>query len=174
MSIRMLPAILSAAAVLTFAACGGDETAATTEPAAPPPPTVTETVVETESETVTQTEPAETEAETEGETATETATESETVTETEESPDLEAVVIRVQGGEARGEPKTITVKQGDRVRIRVTVDEPQDIHIHGYELEEAAAPGRPAVFAFRADLEGIFDIETHLTDAHIGKLVVEP
>jgi FtsP/CotA-like multicopper oxidase with cupredoxin domain len=168
MSTRALSAILATAAALGLAACGGDETVDSAEPATTPLATVTETVAETQSDTVTETEPADTEAETDSETEAET----ETVTET--NPELEVVVIRVEGGEAKGGANTITVKQGDRVRIRVVVDEPQEIHLHGYEIEQEAAPARPALFAFKADLEGIFDLETHLTDAKIGKLVVEP
>jgi FtsP/CotA-like multicopper oxidase with cupredoxin domain len=173
-----LPAILAISIVLALAACGGADTA-TGEPAAPPPPpppAVTETESQTTSETTTEaepppateTEPAQTETEP-AETQTEPAE-----TETVEAEDDKPVVIRVEGGEPKGGAKTITVKQGEQVRIRVVVDEPQEIHIHGYELEREATPDDPAEFEFTAELEGIFDIETHLTDAKIGTLVVEP
>jgi FtsP/CotA-like multicopper oxidase with cupredoxin domain len=75
--------------------------------------------------------------------------------------------------------ESIEVKKGDPVRIVVRSDVADDIHIHGYDLERAAAPGKPARFAFPADLEGIFEIESHEAehagkDALIARLVVEP
>ena len=61
----------------------------------------------------------------------------------------------------------------------VSADAPDDIHLHGYDIEKQVAPGQPARFRFRADVEGIFEIESHVAedagkDPLIGKLTVEP
>jgi hypothetical protein len=166
MTARTLSAILATGIVLALAACGGDDTAA---PAAPPspPPSAPPATTEAPPEPTTESSPPVTEPETSAET-----TETDAGTETE--AEAEPVVIQVEGGEPVGGEETITVKQGDTVRIRVEVDEPQEIHLHGYELEQEATPEEPAVFEFTAEIEGIFDLETHLTDAKLAKLVVEP
>jgi FtsP/CotA-like multicopper oxidase with cupredoxin domain len=94
-----------------------------------------------------------------------------------EQPQVERVEIA--GNEVRGGPPTITVKKGDAVRIVVAVDKPNTIHLHGYDIEKQATPSRPARFAFTADLEGVFEIESHTfedtgLEPSVAKLVVEP
>ena len=87
--------------------------------------------------------------------------------------------IALTGHQVKGGPPTIRVKKGDDVRIVVTADRQNTVHLHGYDIEKQAAPGKPARFAFKADQEGVFEIESH-TFEHagfepaIGKLVVEP
>jgi len=83
--------------------------------------------------------------------------------------------IRVRGGQPVGGVRTITVENGDRVRIRVSsTDTADEIHLHGYDTYADVAPGRSARFSFTANLEGIFEIELHGSGTQIGKLVVEP
>jgi len=77
------------------------------------------------------------------------------------------------------EVKDIDVSKGDRVRLVFKSNVPDSIHIHGYDLEQPAAPGEPARFSFPATIEGIFEIESHEAehqgkDALIARLVVEP
>lgn len=57
--------------------------------------------------------------------------------------------------------KTIRVTEGDDVRIDWTSDEAVDLHLHGYDIEAGAAPGRPASMAFRAHTAGRFPVTAH-------------
>jgi FtsP/CotA-like multicopper oxidase with cupredoxin domain len=83
--------------------------------------------------------------------------------------------IRIRDAKPVGGVQTVAVKQGDRVRIRVTSPDTSDeIHLHGYDKYADVAPGRAARFSFEANAEGIFEIELHGTGTQIGKLVVEP
>lgn len=83
--------------------------------------------------------------------------------------------VRVQGGQPVGGVKTISVKKGDDVRIRVTADAPEEVHLHGYDVEKPVGPGRPAVFTIDdANLEGIFEIELHGSAVQIANLRVNP
>jgi FtsP/CotA-like multicopper oxidase with cupredoxin domain len=119
-----------------------------------------------------QTAPADTRTETDGR-------EARTETQPRERPRPEIARIRLRGGTAVGGPKRVRATTGDTVRIVVNADAPDEIHLHGYDLYENAAPGRPARFVFRADIEGVFEIESHVAedagrDPLIGRLVVEP
>lgn len=88
--------------------------------------------------------------------------------------------ITLKGGVPTGGTKSISVKKGDIVRLQVLTDEKIDrLHLHGYDIDEKAAKGRPANFRFRADMEGVFEIESHTAEdagreEMIGRLVVEP
>jgi FtsP/CotA-like multicopper oxidase with cupredoxin domain len=117
-------------------------------------------------------------------TETETGTDTGTETQAEEEPpppppEPEVTRIRLQGGAPAGGPKDIQVEQGDTVRIVVTADAPDDIHLHGYDIERKAAPGQPARFRFKANAEGAFEIESHVAEDAgreplIARLVVNP
>jgi FtsP/CotA-like multicopper oxidase with cupredoxin domain len=102
----------------------------------------------------------------------------ETQTETE-APEPEISRIRVRGGTVVGGVQRVQANKGDTVRIVVTSDAPDEIHLHGYDIYEDTAPGKPARFVFRADIEGIFEIESHEAeeagrDPLLARLVVEP
>ena len=86
---------------------------------------------------------------------------------------------RIRGGEAVGGAANITVTTGEVVRIVVAVDAPDDIHLHGYDIEKQAVPGRPARFRVKADVEGSFEMESHAAedagrDPLVARLNVEP
>ena len=68
----------------------------------------------------------------------------------------------------------IRVKKGDTVRFRARSSRDEEIHVHGYDLEAEATPDAPAVIELTADLEGVFDVESHTNEALLVKLVVEP
>jgi FtsP/CotA-like multicopper oxidase with cupredoxin domain len=94
-------------------------------------------------------------------------------------PKPDVARIRIRGGEAVGGLGEIKVKKGDTVVIVVSADAPDDIHLHGYDIEKKVAPGQPARFRFKANLEGEFEIESHVAEDAgreplVGTLVVEP
>jgi FtsP/CotA-like multicopper oxidase with cupredoxin domain len=103
-------------------------------------------------------------------------------TETEEPPPPpEPAVTRIQirEGSVVGGAQDIEVERGDTVRIVVTSDAPDEIHLHGYDITRNAAPGQPARFQFQAEAEGAFEIESHVAadagqDPLVARLVVEP
>jgi len=87
--------------------------------------------------------------------------------------------IQIRGGQVVGGPGDIKVKKGDQVTIVVSADAPDDVHLHGYDIEKSVAPGQPATFEFTADIEGIFEMESHKAedegrDPLLAKLTVEP
>ncbi len=72
------------------------------------------------------------------------------------------------------DPGEISVTEGDRVTLRVTSEEPVEVHLHGYDIEEEVEPGEPSEISFDADLTGRFEIEDHETEDVLGTLVVQP
>jgi FtsP/CotA-like multicopper oxidase with cupredoxin domain len=103
----------------------------------------------------------------------------ETEEESPPPPEPEVTRIRMRDGSVVGGVRDIEVVRGDTVRIVVTSDAPDEIHLHGYDITRNPAPGQPARFQFRADAEGAFEIESHVAedaglDPLVARLVVEP
>ncbi len=68
----------------------------------------------------------------------------------------------------------LTYKQGQQVELIVTTnDSDGDVHVHGYEIEGALAPGKPAKFVFVAKGSGRFEVELH-PSTQIAQLDVVP
>jgi heme/copper-type cytochrome/quinol oxidase subunit 2 len=71
-------------------------------------------------------------------------------------------------------PDEVEVEEGDHVTLRLTSEEPLEVHIHGYDLQRELAPGKPATLSFEADLTGRFEIEDHESEEVLGVLLVQP
>lgn len=102
-----------------------------------------------------------------------------TETEPPAAPKPQVTRLEITGGTVAGGAKTIEVQKGDTVRIVVSADAPDEIHLHGYDIERTAKPGHPARFRFEADAEGGFEIESHTAedaglDPLVARLVVAP
>jgi hypothetical protein len=83
--------------------------------------------------------------------------------------------IEVRNGKPEGGVQKITVTKGDTLRLVVSSpDTSQEIHVHGYDLMKDMAPGRPASFRFKTDIEGAFEIELEDTSTKIANLQVRP
>lgn len=87
-------------------------------------------------------------------------------------PAVPTVVVR--NGSAVGGVRTIAVDVGERARFRVRSDAADEIHVHGYEVTEAIPAGNAATVSFRADIEGIFEIELHGSGEQVAELQVSP
>jgi hypothetical protein len=66
-----------------------------------------------------------------------------------------------------------TVDQGSTVRIEVTSDVADELHMHGYDVETEMTPGEVAVLEFTADMTGRFALETHEAGLMLLDLLVE-
>lgn len=111
-----------------------------------------------------------------GDTSTAPATEREPTATTESRPEVR---IRLRDHRPVGGVKRVSAKKGEFVRITVESDARDEIHLHGYDITKEAAPGAAARFSLRADIEGIFEMESHQAEQEggepaIARLVVEP
>ena len=95
--------------------------------------------------------------------ATETPTPTPTATPRPQPPLLQS-----------GRVTELQFEQGDTVRFRVRSDGDEEIHVHGYDLEEAVPAGKATTVSFPAEITGIFEIEFHGSGELIGELRVDP
>jgi hypothetical protein len=97
--------------------------------------------------------------------ATTTTAEATTTTSTP------ANLIRVEGGSKVAGPDSISVTQGEVVRIQVLADVVDEIHVHGYDLFFETIPDQPVMVEFTADATGIFEVE--LEGGNLGLVDIE-
>ncbi len=71
------------------------------------------------------------------------------------------VKVDINGSKVAPRPSTHKVTKGDKVRIEVTSDKADELHVHGYEKTADLKPGQTAVVEFTADQSGRFEVETH-------------
>jgi Cu-Zn family superoxide dismutase len=90
------------------------------------------------------------------------------------SPRGAPVAIQVKGNSPVDGVRELEVRKGDRVRFTVTADQPEDVHVHGYELLRPVTPTAPAEFDFEARIEGIFEVELERAGVQVVSLRVNP
>jgi len=86
------------------------------------------------------------------------------------APAVTAVTVRVADGAVQG-PERVKTDAGSKVRITVTSDAADEIHVHGYDLMQDVRPGEPATITFVADAPGVFEVE--LEDARLPLFELE-
>jgi hypothetical protein len=70
--------------------------------------------------------------------------------------------------------KQLSFREGDTVRFRVRSSEPEEVHVHGYDIAKDLEPGKTVTIAFKATITGIFEIEYEHSARQIAELKVEP
>jgi len=89
-------------------------------------------------------------------------------------PKPKLTVIRTKGGRPVGDVRDITVSSGETVGLEVRSDVPEEVHVHGYDRYIQVGPERSGKARFKADLEGVYEVELHGSAEEIASLRVEP
>jgi len=89
-------------------------------------------------------------------------------------PESDEVLIVTEGGAPVDGVTELEFDAGDEIRFAVESDIPEEVHVHGYDIEQALEPGETTEFAFPADLDGIFEVELHGSATQIAELTVNP
>lgn len=106
-----------------------------------------------------------------GEPAAATPTASATPPAATTAPGVEAV-FTVTGGARSAGPERVEVAAGEPVRLVVTSDTAEEVHVHGYDLTLPLEPGEEAVLEFTADLPGVYEVELHGSGGLLAQLRV--
>lgn len=79
------------------------------------------------------------------------------------TPAADVVEIKVSVASGKVTPGTSIhkVKKGQTVRIVVTVDKADEVHVHGYDIEKELGAGETGTIEFKADQTGRFEVESH-------------
>ena len=75
------------------------------------------------------------------------------------------VTATVTGGRVETAQRRYDVRLGSPVRIDVTTDVPDEVHVHGYDLRKRTVPGCAVVIDFEATIPG--SVEVELESSHV-------
>lgn len=119
-----------------------------------------------------------------GDSDEEITTATESVAESPEKPSREGYgksedkasppTIVIRDGEPVGGVEELEYSAGDEVRFRVSSNRADEVHVHGYDVEQEIPAGGSATLSFPAEIEGIFEVELHESEAQIAELRVNP
>lgn len=116
-------------------------------------------------------------------TATPTATATPSSTATADAPVEEATPTPTPSPRPTPDPgpvlttakiTKIRVDKGETVRFQARSSKPEEIHVHGYDLSREVQPGKTARMAFKATIDGIFEIEFEHSGTPVAELRVDP
>lgn len=79
-----------------------------------------------------------------------------------------------ENGKPVGGTKRLSFDSGERVRFAVRSRVDDDIHVHGYDIEKSVPASETVVFSFPARLEGVFEVEGHVSGQQVAELSVKP
>lgn len=113
-----------------------------------------------------------------GTATTTTTTQAPSTTASPETPDTDAdqtaetIEVAVSGGQVEMATDRVDVDLGTVVRIQVTADVSDEVHVHGYDLLTPVTPTTPGVLEFPADIPGVFEVELEGTHLRLVELEV--
>lgn len=73
-----------------------------------------------------------------------------------------------------GSVQTIKVDKGDTVYFRAKSSTADELHIHGYDKYVELPAGKTVNYKFKADIDGIYEIELHGSGEKLAVLKVSP
>ena len=92
---------------------------------------------------------------------------------TPQTEPAQVIAVAVTAGDVSGATGRVVVELGSEVRIEVTADVVDEVHVHGYDLTVDTVPGRPVIVEFTADIPGVFEIELEESKLPLTQLQVQ-
>jgi plastocyanin len=96
-----------------------------------------------------------------------------TVSVSDESAGVRVVEVEIAESRVSTDDDRVEVRRGDTVRIVVTSDVDDELHVHGVEQTAALVAGETAAVEFTVDETGLFEVETHEGDLLLFQLLVQ-
>ena len=81
-------------------------------------------------------------------------------------------LVVVRDGKPAGGVQHFEARKGGRIVLSVRSDVADEVHVHGYDLMQDVAPGKPVEIRFRATIAGRFEIELEDSGTPLAELEV--
>jgi heme/copper-type cytochrome/quinol oxidase subunit 2 len=87
-------------------------------------------------------------------------------------PAVVEVAVTVRGGRVTPPTHRVKVRRGQTVRLRVTSDVADEVHVHGFDLKKDVAAGKTATIEFVADQPGLDEVELEAAGLQLVQLEI--
>ena len=95
--------------------------------------------------------------------------------EPQEPAEPQAPKLEIRDGAPVGGPLEVEVTVGEELRIDITTDAPDELHLHTYDVYLDIVPGKTnELVVENADIEGVIELESHSTGALLAEISVVP
>ena len=88
------------------------------------------------------------------------------------APAAREIVVDVRDGAITPPPADIEVSVGERLRVVVTSDAPDEVHVHGVDVTGPVGPATPFEAEVVFTQTGVFEVELHGSGALLFRLLV--
>jgi heme/copper-type cytochrome/quinol oxidase subunit 2 len=95
------------------------------------------------------------------------------MTTAEAAAGAQTVQVTVTGTKVETAERRVKVPLDGKVRLEVTADRADEVHLHGYDRKVDIEPGQPAVLEFTADVPGVFEVELEEAGLKLVELQVQ-
>jgi heme/copper-type cytochrome/quinol oxidase subunit 2 len=85
----------------------------------------------------------------------------------------QTIQVTVTGNQVQTASRRVKVKLDSRVRLEVTADRADEVHLHGYDRKVDIQPGKRATLDFTADTPGVFEVELEEAGLKLLELQVQ-
>jgi hypothetical protein len=82
------------------------------------------------------------------------------------------LALTVAKGKVTGDTGRVKVPLGSRVRITVTSDVADEIHVHLYDLKQEISANQPGSIEFTADKPGVIEVELERAKLPLTRLAI--
>ena len=89
-----------------------------------------------------------------------------------DSGKTDTIQVAVKDGKVTPATHREPVAKGDTVKLVVTTDTADEVHVHGVDIEKETSPGKPVTITFVAKDPGIYEVETHESGLQLLQLEV--
>ena len=85
---------------------------------------------------------------------------------------VKTVEVAVTNGTVVPKTHRVQVPKGDTVRLVVTTDTDDEVHVHGVDIEKETTAGKPTTLEFEVPDAGLYEVETHHSGLQLLQLEV--
>jgi hypothetical protein len=82
------------------------------------------------------------------------------------------IVVEVSDGKVSPPTHRVKIAKGTAVRLLVTSDVDEELHVHGYDILQELPAGQQATLDFTADQAGVFEVESEKNGLQLVQLEV--
>ena len=82
------------------------------------------------------------------------------------------VTVSITDGTVSPKPSRVKVPLGSTVELQVTSDVDDEVHVHGFDVEEPLDAGVTTTVELQATEAGLYEVETHETELELLQLEV--